>query len=81
MSQSNTVQSIQLKQFARPSEVVAAINDAYTEYKRVFKKGAKISLAYSERGGLKTPEYWLTVWVEGDTSQEELIWMKNYFSV
>lgn len=74
-------QSVLLKQFVRPSEVVTAINDAHTEFKRVFKKGAKISLAYSERGAIKTPEYWVAMWSEGDSPENELTWFRNYFSV
>jgi hypothetical protein len=75
------MQSIPLKQYTSPLESINSINDAHTEFKRVYKKGAKISLAYSERGSLKLPEYWVAVWTEGDTSQEELTWFRNYFSV
>ena len=78
---SNPIRSVLLKQFARPSQVVDAINDAHTEYKRVFKKGARISLAYSERGAVKNPEYWVSMWSEGDSPENELTWFHNYFSV
>jgi len=49
------MQSIPLKQYTSPLESINSINDAHTEFKRVYKKGGENLLGLFRTGESKTP--------------------------
>jgi hypothetical protein len=72
------MQSIKLKEFASPKEVNQSITDAHAEFKRVFKRGAKIELAMSFDGPVNNQKYFVAAWLDGE--DEEFKWFKNFFN-